>query len=210
VVHDFIAQALASDGGARIVTLGDFNDFEFSAPLRTLTGETTGAPILTDLATVLLPPEERYSYVFEGNSQELDHILVSASLVADAQFQPVHVNSEYFDQVSDHDPLIASLRLVPPPPVANAGADISVTHLSTVTLDGTASFAGDGSALRYQWTQTSGRTDLEITGADTATPTFRAPPQPGVLTFQLTVTDRFGMQATSSVTVNVLPGKPGK
>jgi hypothetical protein len=215
VVHDYIAQALAADAGARIVTLGDFNDFAFSAPVRTLTGEASGSPILTNLAGVLLPPEERYSYVFEGNSQELDHILVSASLVADAQVQAVHVNAEFADQVSDHDPLIASLRILPPPPVADAGANISVTHLTYVTLDGGASRAGDGTALTYAWTQVSG-TEVTLTGADTARPTFRAPPQPEtnsvkrpVLTFQLTVTDRFGMQASATVTVEVRPGKPG-
>jgi predicted extracellular nuclease len=215
IVHDFIAGKLAADAGARIVTLGDFNDFSFSAPLRTLTGEATGAPILTSLATALLPPEERYSYVFEGNSQALDHILVSASLMPDAQFQSVHINAEYADQVSDHDPNIASLRILPPPPVANAGADISVTHLTTVTLDGSASLAGDGSALTYAWTQLSG-IEVTLTGADTANPTFRAPAQPETpnvkrvpLTFQLTVTDRFGMQASATVTVEVRPGKPG-
>jgi chitinase len=99
--------------------------------------------------------------------------------------------------------------------VADAGADISVTHLTNVTLDGSASHAGDGSALTYAWTQLSG-TAVELTGADTANPTFRAPPQPETpnvkrvpLTFQLVVTDRFGMQATSTVTVDVKPGKPG-
>jgi predicted extracellular nuclease len=215
VVHDFIAQRLAADPGARIATLGDLNDFSFSAPLRTLTGEASGPAILTNLAVALLPPEERYSYVFEGNSQALDHILVSASLVPDAQFQPVHVNAEYADQVSDHDPNIASLRILPPPPVANAGADITVTHLTHVTLDGSASRAGDGTALTYAWTQLSG-TEVTLTGADTANPAFRAPPQPETpnvkrvpLVFQLVVTDRFGMQATATVTVDVKPGKPG-
>ena len=57
--------------------LGDFNDFEFSEPMRALTGASSGVPILTDLGTALLAPAERYSYVFEGNSQELDHIYVT-------------------------------------------------------------------------------------------------------------------------------------
>jgi predicted extracellular nuclease len=109
VEHDFIAQALSLKGDALVVSLGDFNDFDFSAPMRTLTGAASGTPILTDLATALLPPEERYSYVFEGNSQELDHIYVTSPLVPHAEFQPIHVNAEYSDQVSDHDPMIASL-----------------------------------------------------------------------------------------------------
>jgi predicted extracellular nuclease len=113
VVHDFVQQALTLAADASVVCLGDFNDFEFSAPMRTLTGASVGAPILTDLASVLLAPTERYSYVFEGNSQELDHIFVTAALLPDAQFQPIHVNAEFADQVSDHDPLIASLKILP-------------------------------------------------------------------------------------------------
>ena len=35
-----------------------------------------------------LPPNERYSYVFDGNSQALDHILVSANLLNDAALRP--------------------------------------------------------------------------------------------------------------------------
>ena len=42
-VHDFVERALALDDHARIVCLGDFNDFDFSAPLRTLTGAAGGA-----------------------------------------------------------------------------------------------------------------------------------------------------------------------
>src|SRR5262249_32868615 len=115
VVRDFVLQALALDADARIVCLGDFNDFEFSDPLRTLTGAGSGRQILFDLGTTLLTPVERYSYVFEGNSQELDHIFVTRALLPYAQFQPVHINAEFADQASDHDPLIASLRIPPRP-----------------------------------------------------------------------------------------------
>lgn len=111
VVHGFVRAALELDANARVVCLGDFNDFEFSDPMRTLTGASTGTPILVDLGTALLAPAERYSYVFEGNSQELDHIYVTRSLLPDAQFQPIHINAEFADQVSDHDPLVASLRI---------------------------------------------------------------------------------------------------
>jgi predicted extracellular nuclease len=213
VEHAFIRAALVLDGDARIVTLGDFNDFEFSAPLRTLTGAASGNPILTGLAS-LLPPQERYSYVFEGNSQELDHMLVTAALLPGAEFQAVHVNAEFADQISDHDPLIASLRIVPPAPVADAGADQSVTHLSPVTLDASASRAGDGTSLTYRWVQVEGET-VELLGADTAVATFKAPAKPSTpgkaraLVFQVTVTDRFGATAVDSVVVEVVPGKPG-
>ena len=63
---------------------------------------------------VALPQAERYTYDFEGNSQALDHILLSDSLFgrpfAD---DAVHVNSEFAVQASDHDPQVARITLGP-------------------------------------------------------------------------------------------------
>jgi predicted extracellular nuclease len=58
-----------------------------------------------------LPVWERYSYVFEGNSQTLDQILVSKALKGDAEYDSVHVNAEFHDQASDHDPQVARLEV---------------------------------------------------------------------------------------------------
>ena len=60
-----------------------------------------------------LPKNERYSYVFEGNSQVLDQILVSTNLqqTFPIDYDVVHVNSEFADQASDHDPQVAILDL---------------------------------------------------------------------------------------------------
>ena len=46
-----------------------------------------------------LPPSERYTYVFEGNSQALDHMLVSDELLRStiAGYDVVHVNAEFAD-----------------------------------------------------------------------------------------------------------------
>mgnify|MGYP001104596546 CR=1 FL=1 len=113
----FIQQALGLDPQARIVSLGDFNDFEFSAPIRTLTGEAAGSQILFGLAARVLPPEERYSYVFEGNSQAIDHILLSNHLFSDRPFayDVVHVNSEFAAQASDHEPQVVRIAFDIPP-----------------------------------------------------------------------------------------------
>src|SRR5262249_31065147 len=64
-----------------------------------------------------LPEPERYSYDFEGNSQVLDHILVSAGLSQRAQldYDIVHVNSEFNPQQSDHDPQVVRIRFFAPP-----------------------------------------------------------------------------------------------
>ena len=59
----------------------------------------------------LLPADEQYDYVFEGNSQTLDHLLVTSGLAAGAQFDVVRINAEFADQTSDHDPLVASFNI---------------------------------------------------------------------------------------------------
>jgi predicted extracellular nuclease len=107
VVHDFVAGILALDANANVVVLGDLNDFSFSDALTTLK-----SGVLHDLITTL-PLPEQYTYVFEGNSQDLDHILLSNHLFTSAPFvyDVVHVNAEFADQASDHDPQVVHLNL---------------------------------------------------------------------------------------------------
>jgi predicted extracellular nuclease len=53
-----------------------------------------------------LPIEEQYTYNFEGNSQALDHILISKNLAnMSPEFKVVHINSDFGMQSSDHDPV---------------------------------------------------------------------------------------------------------
>jgi hypothetical protein len=70
-----------------------------------------------------VPANEQYSYVFEGNSQTLDHILVSNALNAVwTGFDVVRFNAEFADQDSDHDPQVAQFNIVAEtmPPVTTA------------------------------------------------------------------------------------------
>ena len=70
-----------------------------------------GEAVLTNLINNI-PEDERYSFIFEGNSQQLDHILVSDSLTNGSEIDIVHVNTEFAEtdeSTSDHDPVIASL-----------------------------------------------------------------------------------------------------
>ncbi len=86
-------------------------------------------------------------------------------------------------------------------PIANAGTDKTVKTGVTVNLNGGASSDSDGTVASYAWTQTAGPA-VALTGANTATPSFTAPGAPGVLTFQLVVTDNVGLASTPD-TVNV-------
>jgi uncharacterized repeat protein (TIGR01451 family) len=94
---------------ANIVVAGDLNDFEFSNPLTTL--ESAGLNTLIET----LPQNERYTYNFEGNAQTLDHIQVSNNLLSKLDgYDVVHINSEFADQDSDHDPSVARFNLAAP------------------------------------------------------------------------------------------------
>lgn len=204
IVHDFVAQALNQFPGLRVVALGDMNDYDFSAPLQTLSGQSAGTVILSDLSSSLLAPEERYSYVYQGNSQEIDHIYVSNALLSNAQVQAVHLNSEFATQASDHDPLIASLQIAAAnqAPIANAGSNRTVAYAQTVTLDGSASRDPDGSISRYSWVQTAG-TKVTLSSGSAAKPTFKAPSRATTLNFTLTVTDNAGASASAQVSIKV-------
>jgi len=107
VVNTFVDAILAQDPQANVIVLGDINDFEFSETVDLLEGG-----VLSSLMDTL-SPGERYSYVFEGNSQVLDQILVSDNLLETfgVEYDVVHVNSEFADQASDHDPQVARLDL---------------------------------------------------------------------------------------------------
>jgi predicted extracellular nuclease len=143
VVGDFVSQILAEDTNANVIVLGDLNDFQFSAPLNVL----KNAGLTTLIET--LPAPERYTYVFEGNSQVLDHVLVSPhALSRTAGFDVVHVNAEFASQASDHDPGVARLNLDAVAPVVTSpgdqvaeatgprGAVVAFTVTSTDNLDG--------------------------------------------------------------------------
>ena len=116
-VRAFVDQIQAVDRNARVVVLGDLNDFEFSQTADILVGGH-GRTALTDLPRTL-PRNQRYTYVFDGNSQVLDHILLTKSW-ASVQYDIVHTNSEFHDQDSDHDPQVVRLRLSRPAGPGNA------------------------------------------------------------------------------------------
>lgn len=116
------------DPNAHIVVSGDFNAFYFEQSVSLL--EDGGLNNLWSL----LPEAERYSYAFGGNSQTLDHMLVSDSLMTGAQFDGVHINSFIATQASDHDALLAQLVVV------GAGAN---TVTGTAGADTMAALGGD-------------------------------------------------------------------
>jgi hypothetical protein len=91
-------------------------------------------------------------------------------------------------------------------PIADAGADQTVSTHATVALDGSGSSDPDGDLpLAYLWTQTGGPM-VTLSNSMVMAPTFTAPDDPTVLTFTLAVTDSLGLAdpTPDEVTVTVL------
>ncbi|MEU5681365.1 endonuclease/exonuclease/phosphatase family protein [Streptomyces rochei] len=107
VLNTFVKDILATQKNADVVALGDINDFEFSTTTRILEDDDA-----LWSAVKSLPRSERYSYVYQGNSQVLDQILVSPSIRWGGRlsYDSVHVNAEFHDQISDHDPQVLRFR----------------------------------------------------------------------------------------------------
>ncbi len=111
---------LIGDPEAFVVVMGDLNDYYDSAPLRALTEGSIPGGRLVNVAD-MLPPVERYSYIFQGVSQLLDHILVTSALAArQVRVDVLHVNADYppsdpedtsLRHSSDHDPVVATFGL---------------------------------------------------------------------------------------------------
>jgi predicted extracellular nuclease len=106
-----VEQILAGDPEAYVVVLGDLNSFYDSPPLDLL--RDAGLRHIYEF----VEPERPYSYIYQGVSETLDHILVTPSLYELlTAVEAVHINADYplplpddasARRVSDHDPIVA-------------------------------------------------------------------------------------------------------
>ncbi len=106
--QDFIADILAQDGSVPVIAAGDFNDFAFAPPLENFP-ELSG---LEDADVVANVKEvERYTYLFDMNCQQLDHVYVSKG-VRKVEIDHVHVNTwGGANGGSDHDPTVVGVDI---------------------------------------------------------------------------------------------------
>lgn len=107
VVNDFVKQILAKDSDAKVVVLGDMNDYYFSDALKTLAGnELYNMHYALDEA-------ERYTYSYQGKLQVLDNILVTKGLQKYTEIDILHMNSTRAKgvQLTDHDPVMIRMNM---------------------------------------------------------------------------------------------------
>ncbi len=103
------------------------------------------------------------------------------------------------------DTVIVNVSWSNTPPVAIAGPDQTKAEGSVVTLDASSSYDTDDGIASYSWVQTGGAS-VTLSNPHAIKPTFTTPDvgmAGDVLTFELTVTDRGGLQATDSVVIDI-------
>ena len=95
-LSQFIDSVQDAEPGVHLVAIGDFNAFEFTDGYVDVMGQVTGKPdpagallpatdeISQDLTnqTFNMPTDQRYSFVFDGTAQSLDHAITSQALDA--------------------------------------------------------------------------------------------------------------------------------
>ncbi len=133
-----INRRLDDDPGERVLVIGDLNAFELNDGYVDVVGTIRGAPasraqtvvetrdlLDPDLVNLIdsVPADERYSYVFDGTAQTLDHMLVTGSLLPYVTaFTHVRGNADSPEvwrsdarrpeRISDHDPALVYLSLL--------------------------------------------------------------------------------------------------
>ena len=210
-----------ADPNIKIISVGDYNAFQFSDGYVDLIGAIKGAP--TPAANVVLAtadlvnpnltdlvdshtPDQRYSYVFEGSAQVLDHILVNEKALAlksrfafarlDADFPEIYRNdANRPERISDHDvPVAYFLFTDVTPPVA--GCKPAVVTLVSGLASITAADINNGSNDECG-PVTLSASKTSFTCSDI-----------GVNTVRLTVTDGTGNIATCNTIVTVTGAVP--
>ena len=148
------------DPEQKLVLIGDFNAFDFNDGYVDVMGVIAGHPAAAN--EVLVPAEsavsrpltnlsgassddQGYSYVFEGNSQSLDHALVNQAVLDSGEVAMHHarLNADFAVdhagdagvpmRTSDHDPLVVDVRV---PEFIDADVAVTLAGPSLPVLSG--------------------------------------------------------------------------
>ncbi|WP_234987149.1 5'-nucleotidase C-terminal domain-containing protein [Bacillus sinesaloumensis] len=123
IVYNFVEEIKTDNPNANVVSVGDFNDYQFSESLKIHEGD-----LMTNMINKV-DESDRYTYLYQGNSQVLDHILVSNRLVENTKIDILHINADFTDmagRASDHDPVMVQVDLTADIPTGKF--DLTIMH----------------------------------------------------------------------------------
>ena len=209
-----------ADPAEHIVLIGDFNAFEFNDGLGDSMNVIQGTPppdnetavpgdgvdlVDPDLDNLsdTAPEAERYSFIFDGNAQSLDHVLVNVPFCTDTGARRVEhprIDADFPDtarndgttptRVSDHDPIVGYFAV----PAFAAGNYFTVTACravdtragqplqdgvpQTFTLHGTCGIPASATSVVLNATvvEPTGSGELTIHAGDAQPPAFSTMP----------------------------------
>ena len=154
------------------------------------------------------------AYATDVTIAELGQVNTSGSIVLSPSETTIYTLTATSDQGTVSETVLITVIPIiipdppdPPPPnntpVAVAGPDQMRFSEGTVQLDGTGSFDPDGDTLSYRWIIISATNPPQLSGSDTATPTFNAVNGSSYI-FRLIVSDGRGGISTDDVLVKIL------
>ncbi|AZG73639.1 ExeM/NucH family extracellular endonuclease [Shewanella livingstonensis] len=211
---DAIGQWLAMQyPDSKVLVMGDLNAYAKEDPLTMLASHG-----YNELAHYIGAPKP-YSYVYSGESGQLDHALANSALLSNVvgitqwhingdEPSALDYNEEYKSAMqrqelyqadafrsSDHDPVIISFKFTPSNvlPVASFEQQLSagVLQVQSTSTD------SDGQITQYQWDFGDGAVESGMTASHQYL-------QSGDYQVQLTITDDKGAVATSIRTVSIV------
>jgi len=198
---NYIQGRQTTNPAERIVLVGDFNAYEFNDGLVDMVNVIAGTPPPDDQTAVpgdgvdlvnpdlddlvdTPPPGERYSYLFDGSTQNIDHVIVNQPFIAatnarrvehariNADFPAIDRNNASTPRhLSDHDPVLGFFSSI-----IFTMADLSITKTdspdpvsagSNLTYTITLGNDGPDPASTASWTDTlpAGTTFVSLSSA---------------------------------------------
>lgn len=220
-LNSFVSKlkAKGTTGESDVLMMGDFNSYLLEDPTKVLEGAANESLLKR------MPANDRYTYVFGGETGALDHAYASASLASQVNGVNVwHINSDeptaldyntdfttddrYAPtpfRASDHDPVLVGLNLAADAavvePIVSASIPASAKTGETYSVDITEAIPGGANtmtSLVVDWGDGSPTTTATGTGA--VTHTYAAA---GTFSVTVTLTNSAGQTATKTGNVNV-------
>lgn len=100
---------IKNGGKANVILTGDFNAHFNERSMMALenNGHVTNLMFQDDI----VPPQERYTHNYGGESSAIDFIFASENLMKkNPKMDVLHINSDYMGRLSDHDPVIGQFE----------------------------------------------------------------------------------------------------